>query len=72
MLAFLNFIGPWVCGAFIFGIPVALAWWLSDGFADVEISSSGTRVSVASNPHTQRAGLAVVSNSTNVPVAYID
>lgn len=72
MSGFLNFIGPWACGALVVGLPIALAWWLSDGFADVEISSGATRVGIGFNPHSDRVGLAVLSNATNAPVAYID
>lgn len=67
----LNFIGPWACSALFFVGPLAFAWWLSDGFADIEISSDNTRVCVGFNPHTNRTGLVVISNVTNGPVAYI-
>jgi hypothetical protein len=72
MMEFLNAIGPWAVGALIFGIPVALAWWLSDGFANVEIGSGDMHVVPAFNPHTHRAGSAVVFKSTGAPVAYMD
>lgn len=72
MSEFLNIVGPWLCGAFIFGVPLALAWWLSGGFSDVEIDLDETHVVPAFNPHTHRAGNAVVSKATGVPVAYID
>ena len=72
MKEFLNAIGPWVVGVAVFGVPVALAWWLSDGFSSVEVGSGETLVVPAFNPHTQRAGHAVVSKPTGAPVAYID
>lgn len=72
MTEYLNAIGPWAVGVVVLGIPVALAWWLSDGFAAVEIGSGDTHVVPAFNPHTHRAGNAVVSKATGVPVAYID
>ncbi len=28
----LNLVGPWLVGLLMFGTPVLLAWWLSDGF----------------------------------------
>lgn len=72
MTEFLNAFGPWVVGGVVFGIPIALAWWLSDGFASVEIGSGETHVVPAFNPHTQRPGHAVVFKPTGAPVAYID
>jgi hypothetical protein len=71
MSEFLNFIGPWACVAVIFGVPVALAWWLSDGLAGIEISSSGSRIAAVPNPYTNKAGLAIVSNATGLPLAYL-
>ena len=72
MTEFLNAIGPWVVLAVLFGVPFALAWWLSDGFATVRIGSGDTHVVPVFNPHTQMAGNAVVSKSTGAPVAYLD
>lgn len=44
MMEFLNAIGPWVVSVAVFGVPVALAWWLSDGFSSVEVGSAETLV----------------------------
>ena len=72
MKEFLNAIGPWIVGIVFFGGPVALAWWLSDGFTSIEVGPDETLVVPAINPYTQKAGNAVVSKITGAPVAYID
>lgn len=72
MPEFLNAIGPWAFGAIVVGVPLALAWWLSDGFSTVVIGSTETVVVPAVNPHTLRAGSAVVSKSNGMPIAYLD
>lgn len=71
MLKLLDIVGPWACAAFIFGVPIALAWWLSDGFTNFEESSPGTRIRPGVNPITHMPGLVVVSRYSGLPVAFI-
>jgi hypothetical protein len=67
----LNAIGPWLVLAVLVGTPVALAWWLSDGFAGIFYWPSGTtRVGVAVNPHTNQICTAVINTQTGARIAY--
>jgi len=67
----INAIGPWLVGGFIFGVPVWLAWWLSDGFEGfLDWPSGGTHVGVAVNPTTHKSCTAVISNESGQPISY--
>jgi ribose 1,5-bisphosphokinase PhnN len=70
-MEFLNAVGPWLVGIFIFGVPIALAWWLSDGFSNVTFSSE-TEIRVVPNSTGHHSNLAVVNIRTNVPISYLD
>ena len=71
MLQLLNHLGPWLMVGLLVGVPVALAWWLSDGFVGVlDWPAGGTKIGVAVNPHTNKSGLVVRSADTGAVVAY--
>ena len=71
MLQLLNHLGPWLMVGLLVGVPVALAWWLSDGFVGVlDWPAGGTKIGVAVNPHTNKSGLVVRSADIGAVVAY--
>jgi hypothetical protein len=72
MLTFLNMVGPWLVGAVMFGLPVWLAWWLSDGFAGWEwAESSPVSYRPGYNPYTGHYGIVAYNSDTGGPVAYL-
>lgn len=73
MFEFLNHMGQWLMVVLLVGIPVGLAWWLSDGFAGfLDWPSGATRVSAGVNPHTGRSGLVIRDAESGAPVAYTE
>ena len=71
MLQLLNHLGPWLMVGLLVGVPVALAWWLSDGFVGVlDWPAGGTKIGVAVNPYTNKSGLVVRSADIGAVVAY--
>ena len=73
MLQLLDHLGQWLMVGLLVGAPVALAWWLSDGFAGfLDWPAGGTKIGVAVNPHTNKTGLVVRSADTGAVVAYTD
>ena len=39
----LAMVGPWLFGFVLFGFPVWLVWWLSDGFRDIRFCGEPVR-----------------------------
>lgn len=67
MAQILDTVGPWLALGLFYGIPFALAWWLSDGFANVTPGSMD--VGVGFSPRTHKIGLVVFDRHSGLPVA---
>lgn len=72
-MSFFVHAGQWLAVMLLVGAPVALAWWLSDGFAGfMDWPAGGATVTPAVNPHTGQPGLVVRDPDSGAPVAYTD
>lgn len=68
MMDLINTIGPYAIGLVLYGFPIWLAWWLSDGFAGYRIRvGCAVKVAPAFNPYTGTNSLIVVNAETNAP-----
>lgn len=75
MTAFINAIGPWLVGGIVFGFPVWLAWWLSDGFSGFSRDSyraPGVHYGPVFNGSTGHTGCAPINSETGQPLCYPD
>lgn len=64
-------VAPWAATAAIYGFPLWLAWWLSDGFADWQLlGGSAVAVRPAYNPYTGHPGSIVVNADTAAPLTF--
>ena len=70
MAQILDTVGPWLVAGLLYGVPFALAWWLSDGFANVTFTMQEMHIGPAFNPHTQETGYAWL-DSNDLPIGYI-
>ncbi len=69
MIELLNAIGPWIVGAVLFGFPIWLAWWLSDGFTEWDhISPSSISYEPRCDPHTGKYQVVPVDAETGIPI----
>lgn len=71
-MALLNEIGPWLVIAVLIGLPVALAWWLSDGFAGCRRMSQPPVYGHVFNPRTERMCVAPIDPRTGLAQAFPD
>lgn len=62
----------WLGYLLMAGIPVSIAWWLSDGFAGMftERGGSLTEVVPGNNPVSQQPGSVVRSTESGAPLSY--
>jgi hypothetical protein len=68
-----NALAPWLCSGLMLGIPVWLAWWLSDGFKGWRrMPPSRIEYRNVVNPKSGRTIIAPVSEQTGLPVAWPD
>jgi len=73
MYAVLAVVGPWLCVGVCLGIPFALAWWLSEGFAGISSwPSAPWQFRNVFNPRTGRHSAAWVDESTGQTVMYTE
>lgn len=73
MTAFVNAIGPWLVGIVVFGFPVWLTWWLSDGFSGFSrdnYQASGIHYGPVYNAKTGHTGVAPINSATGQPLCY--
>jgi hypothetical protein len=74
-MAALDAVGPWLVGLVIFGLPVALAWWLSDGFKGWKWQADPTirphvETRTVFNPRTNEFEVVAVNMATQPPTRF--
>lgn len=71
MQEIIDGVGPYIMGLLVVGLPLCLAWWLSDGFENCHFGSGHIQVVPGYNPYTNSPGTIVVDADTRAPLAFL-
>lgn len=67
-----EYIGPFAMIAIIFGFPLWLAWWLSDGLLEWNLSDNNiVSIKPAFNPYNGESGYIFISSHTGGPLTFL-